>query len=98
MTTYFKPIGLDQPAQYRIEIQGRLDVDLSDWFKGEARCAAGTGRPGVPVTCLTGTVADQSALHGLLNHVRDLGLVLLRVECLSARMDISDHSNTVEGT
>ena len=34
------------------------------------------------ITTLQGIVADQSALHGILNHIRDLGLPLLKVECL----------------
>ncbi len=33
------------------------------------------------ITTLQGIVADQSALHGILNHIRDLGLPLLKVEC-----------------
>jgi hypothetical protein len=33
---------------------------------------------------LTGIVADQPALHGLLAKVRDLGLPLLLVECVAA--------------
>ena len=32
-------------------------------------------------TLLTGPVADQSALHGLLKRVRDLGLPLISVNC-----------------
>jgi hypothetical protein len=35
-------------------------------------------------TLLSGQVADQSALHGLLNRVRDLGLPLLSVVCVKA--------------
>jgi hypothetical protein len=31
-------------------------------------------------TLLTGPVADQAALHGLLRKVRDLGLILLAVQ------------------
>ncbi|MCU0487600.1 MAG: hypothetical protein MUE67_01460 [Anaerolineales bacterium] len=34
---------------------------------------------GEGVTVLTGPVADQAALHGLLKRVRDLGLTLLSV-------------------
>jgi hypothetical protein len=34
------------------------------------------------VTELTGTVSDQSALFGLLCHIRDLGVPLLSVEYL----------------
>jgi hypothetical protein len=35
---------------------------------------------GTGVTELTGTVPDQSALFGLLCHIRDLGLPLISVE------------------
>ena len=37
---------------------------------------------GFPITTLCGTVADQAALHGLLQQVRDLALVLFLVEWL----------------
>jgi hypothetical protein len=33
-------------------------------------------------TLLTGTVADQAALHGVLHKIRDLGLPLLTVQRL----------------
>ena len=35
------------------------------------------------ITTLTGTVADQPALHGLLVKIRDLGLPLLSVEYIT---------------
>ncbi len=78
-------IGVDQPAEYEIRIQGRLDCEhnaaggLADWFVNEARCAQVED-----VTVLTGTVADQAALHGLLARIRDLGLALVYVECKTA--------------
>ncbi|UCG26603.1 MAG: hypothetical protein JSW55_01765 [Chloroflexota bacterium] len=34
-------------------------------------------RPGQRTTTLTGRVADQAALHGLLAQIRDLGMPLL---------------------
>jgi hypothetical protein len=40
---------------------------------------------GTPVTILTGTAADQSSLHGLLNRMRDLGLTLLLVQYLEEK-------------
>jgi hypothetical protein len=82
-------IGLDQPAVYVIKIQGRLAAkgglndSLADWFLGETRRAYEPGAEG-GVTSLTGTLADQAALHGLLSHIRNLGLTLLYVDCLSA--------------
>ncbi len=86
-------IGLDQPAEYVIKIQGRLagqgsqDSALADWYLGEIRFTYENGEDGAAVTVLTGVVADQAALHGLLNHIRDLGLTLLYVDCLSARKE-----------
>jgi hypothetical protein len=57
---------------YRIRVAGRLDQHWSSWFDGFAVCGDEDGS-----TSLTGTVADQAALHGLLARVRDLGLELI---------------------
>ena len=59
---------------YRIRIQGRLDPRWSTWFDGMALAPDGDG-----TTVLRGRVGDQAALHGLIQKVRDLGLVLLEV-------------------
>ena len=67
-------LGLDQPAVYQVRVQGELDEDWSDWLN-DLRIRVDGG-----VTTLTGTVADQPALHGLLIKIRDLGLPLLSVE------------------
>jgi len=65
----------DQPATYRIRVQGRLDSEWSDWFDGFAVEAEPGDR-----TLLTGRVADQPALHGILAKLRNLALPLLLVE------------------
>ncbi len=60
-------------ATYRIGVKGCLDTSWSEWFDGlaiTADCERGE-------TTLAGRVADQTALHGLLNKVRNLGLTLL---------------------
>jgi len=77
-------IGLDQPAAYVIRVQGRLNSELTGWFTGEPRMAVETRQQGDSVTVLTGILADQASLHGLLNYIHNLGLVLLYVDCLSA--------------
>ena len=41
-------------------------------------------------TCITGDVADQAALHGLLQRVRDLGLPLISVR----RVDVDQPDHT----
>jgi hypothetical protein len=57
-------------------LKGRLDHSWSNWFEPMAISAAGDA------TILTGPVADQAALHGLLNRIRDLNLTLLSIERL----------------
>lgn len=63
-----------QPVIYQIRIKGHLGREWSDWFDGLAIRLTDNGQ-----TVLTGPVADQAALHGLLKKVRDLGLPLLSV-------------------
>ena len=53
-----------------------LDRRWSDWFAGLAIDHAG------PDTVISGLLADQAALHGVLNRVRDLDLFLISVRCL----------------
>ncbi len=68
--------GLKGIAIYSIEIEGHLPVDWSDWFEGFALTSTRNAL-GNPVTILTGRVADQSMLHGILARIRDLGLPLV---------------------
>lgn len=63
-----------QPAVYQIRIKGQLDPQWRVWFEGMAIALDEDG-----VTLITGPVADQAALHGLLKKVRDLGLPLISV-------------------
>ena len=58
---------------YEITVGATLDLDWSAWFDGFDVHSEG------PVTVLRGRVVDQSALHGLLARLRDLGLPLLDV-------------------
>ena len=57
---------------YRITIKGHLDSDWSDWFDGLTITLVDHGE-----TILTGPIVDQTALHGVLIKIRDLGLPLL---------------------
>ena len=62
-----------------IIIRGHIDPDWSEWLAGlaiahgERDCAT-----------LSGDVADQSALYGLLSRLRDLGLALVSVSSVEA--------------
>jgi hypothetical protein len=62
----------DRPMVYQIRIEGRLGPQWADWFGGVTITLEDGGD-----TLLTGTVADQAALHGLLRRVRDLGMPLI---------------------
>jgi hypothetical protein len=63
-----------EPAVYQIKVKGQLSAGWCAWFDGMTITQDATG-----ATLLTGPVADQAALHGLLRKVRDLGLTLLSV-------------------
>jgi hypothetical protein len=63
-----------QAAVYQIRVQGQLGSQWTGYFEGLAITAGECGD-----TLITGPVADQAALYGLLKKVRDLGLPLLSV-------------------
>jgi hypothetical protein len=65
------------PMIYQIRIKGHLGSEWSDWFEGLAITSLDNGD-----TLLTGPIADQAALYGLLRKVRDVGVPLLTVVCL----------------
>jgi hypothetical protein len=59
---------------YQIRVKGYLDQERSSWFDGLAITHNEHGE-----TILSGTLADQAALYGVLLKIRDLGLPLLEV-------------------
>lgn len=61
-------------APYQIRVEGHLDERWSDWFDGSRIRRESDG-----TTVIEADVADQAALHGLLQRVRDLGLPLISV-------------------
>jgi hypothetical protein len=64
----------DAPACYQIRVRGAIDPHWSDWFDGMAIVYDAGGD-----TVLSGRLADQAALYGVLHRIRDLGLPLLAV-------------------
>jgi hypothetical protein len=64
----------ERPVHYEIRVNGVLGSGWSAWFDGLHVTSDEAGQ-----TTIAGPVADQSALHGLLAKVRDLGLELLEV-------------------
>ena len=59
---------------YQIRFKGHLDDRWAEWFDGLTITLEENGD-----TLLSGLVADQAALHGLLKKVRDLGMTLVSV-------------------
>ncbi len=72
-----------EPAGYELRVDRHLDDHWSEWFGNLALTREHDG-----TTTLRGLVADQSALHGLLVKVRDLGMTLISVQAI-ARPDES---------
>ena len=64
-------------AQYEIRINCHLGDQWLDWFDG----LTVTNLPNGEAT-LTGELADQAALHGVLNCIRALGLTIIAVNRL----------------
>ena len=71
-------LTLDQPATYHIKVPGHFDESWSDWAGGMAITVESEG-DGPPTTTLTGVVADQAALQGLLRRLYSLSLPLISV-------------------
>lgn len=62
--------GCGRSAHYEVRVDGVLDAS---WFTGlDVTTERGQ-------TIMSGWLADQSALHGLLDRIRDLGLCLVSV-------------------
>jgi hypothetical protein len=59
---------------YQIGVEGHLHSSWSEWFEGLTITHEADG-----TTMLTGPLADQPALYGLLIKIRDLGLPLVSV-------------------
>ena len=81
-----KPIP-SQPVIYQIRLKGHLSPQWKNWFEGLTITVENGD------TLLTGPVADQAALHGLLKKVRDLGLPLVSVVQVQHDDTHQDRSN-----
>jgi hypothetical protein len=64
----------DMPATYQVRVGGHLDHHWSPWFGDLTLTHDEDG-----TTSITGAVADQAELHGLLTKIRDLGVPLISV-------------------
>ena len=76
--------GLGDVGGYDIRTQGHISDRWSDWFDGMDLVPEADG-----TTLIRCPALDQAALHGMLNHIRDLGLPLLAVD----RVELDDDRN-----
>ena len=67
----------DQGDRYEFRVKGHLASSWSEWLGGLAIANLENGE-----SLLTGPVADQAALHGLLVKLRDMNLPLISVNRL----------------
>jgi hypothetical protein len=68
------PLHRPEAGRYEIRLTGHLDAHWTAWFDGLTVSHDIDG-----TTVMTGPIADQAALHGVLQRVRDLGLPLVSV-------------------
>ena len=64
------------PEFYEIRVKGHFELPWSDWFAGLELTQLDGNE-----TLMSGWLADQAALHGLLRRIRDLNLTLISVSC-----------------
>lgn len=68
---------MSKTAFYEICVEGQLSDSWSSWFEGLTIQTQECGQ-----TILSGPLADEAALHGVLMKIRDLGLPLIQVSRL----------------
>lgn len=71
----------DRPGLYQIRVVGELDERWLAHLEG-LEISTNPWRNYHLVTQISGWLADQTALSGLLDLLNDLGRVILTVECL----------------
>src|SRR5690242_8353202 len=71
--------------RYAIRVKGHLDTSWGEWLGGLSLTHDSDG-----TTVVAGTVADQAALHGLLQKLRDLGVTLISVNETDAKQPTPD--------
>jgi hypothetical protein len=74
--------GSRAAQHYEITVQGHLGPRWSTWFDGLDLIRNDDG-----TTVITGPVADQSALHGVLQRLRDLGIPLISLSPITPDND-----------
>lgn len=81
----------DRPLVYQIRIKGHLGRQWMGWFEDLAIALEDDGS-----TLLSGPVVDQSALHGILKKIRDLGMPLLSLNSFDPDHAVKTDTGQVE--
>jgi hypothetical protein len=81
--------------RYEVQVSGRLSPEWSAWF-GDMTVTVEQRMDGQTCTRLSGTVADQAALFGILTRIRDLGLRLIALNALESGMDNGTHNESYQ--
>ena len=69
---------MEKPSFYEFRVEGHLTDRWSDWFDGLAIRNDPNGE-----TTISGSMADQAALFGVLGKIQTLNLVLVSIRRLS---------------
>jgi len=77
-------------ANYEIKVLGHLDSLWEQWFEGMTLATIENGESGLACTLISGFVADQAALHGLLTRIRDLNLTLVSIRRINPDQQTSE--------
>jgi len=77
-----KPSPRSRGQIYEIRVEGHLEQRRLSAFEHVTITHLASGE-----TALTGPLSDQSALYGLLNWLRDLGIPLVSVNRLIERLE-----------
>ena len=75
--------AINDSKTYQIRVQGHLPDSWSEWFGGFEINTRPNGE-----SVMTGEITDQTALHSLLERIRDIGLTLIEVKRLDEKQDI----------
>jgi hypothetical protein len=69
-------------THYRLEVQGRVDVEWLQSFEGSAEIAVDEARQMEDITVLD-VHTDQSGIVGLVRRLHGLGMTILQVQIIS---------------
>ena len=76
---------MDQAFMYQIRVQGRLDATWSEWLGEVMITPQANGE-----TLLAGSIQDQAALHGIIDKLYAMNLVLISVVRMDRELEVHE--------